>query len=441
MTTMPASLRPLRHRDYALVWTSGMISNTGSWMQTVAVGSFVAAQTHQRAWAALAFVAGFLPQGVLSPVGGALADRLNRRRFLIVASVLEATVATALAVLVVKGWATPGLVTAIVAVGGCLVALRLPFNQSLLPDLVPHEDLLAAASLSAAQWNLGRVIGPTLAAGAIALWGYQWAFVINALSFGAVIIAMVLVHVPFHPKPVAERIWRRIADGARAAKAEPGCRAAITLMAISAFLAAPFIALISARALELTNGSDKAVARATGVLTTSQGIGAVIGAFLVAELAHRYSRRRLLVFDLTATPIALIAYGYAPSLTTAAIALGVVGLLYIGILAGLQTTVQLRAPVELRGRVLSIYLVSLGGIFPIGGVLQGWVGDRIGLGHTTAIACGTMLVILGYLRRTRPQMFAALGDVDGGEVGPTLVSDVEVEEAVRLVPETEPGVA
>jgi MFS family permease len=427
---VPASLRPLRHRDYALVWTSGMISNTGSWMQTVAVGSFVAAQTHQRAWAALAFVAGFLPQGLLSPIGGALADRLNRRLFLIVANILEAIVASSLALLVISGRATPGLVTGIVAIGGSLVALRLPFNQSLLPDLVPHEDLLAAASLTAAQWNLGRVIGPTLAAGTIALWGYQWAFAINALSFGAVIIAMLLVRVPHHAPPVAERIWRRIADGARAARAEPGCRAAIGMMALAAFFAAPFIALISARALELTDGTDKAIARATGVLTTAQGIGAVIGALVVAELAHRYSRRRILVFDLVATPFALVVYGYAPNLTIAAAALAVVGSLYIGVLAGLQTTVQLRAPVEYRGRVLSIFLVSLGGIFPIGGVIQGWVGDRIGLGHTTAIACGIYLGVLLYLRSTRPHIFLVIGD-----------SDVEVEETVSLIAEVEPGVA
>jgi MFS family permease len=433
---MPASLRPLRHRDYALVWWASMISNVGSWMQTVAVGAFVAARTGQRAWAALAFVAGFLPQGILSPIGGALADRFDRRRYLILSNVLEAVVATALAILVVADRATPGAVTGIVAIGGCLVALRLPFNQALLPDLVPPEDLLAAASLNSAQWNLGRVIGPTLAAGTIALWGYSWAFGINAISFGAVVVAMLLVRIEHRVVEITERMWRRIADGVRAARHEPGCRAAISLMALAAFLAAPFIALIAARALELTNGTDKEVARVTGVLTTAQGVGAVVGSLLVAELAHRYDRGRVLVFDLVATPVALIAYGYAPSLATAAAVLGVVGLLYIGILAGLQTTVQLRAPQEVRGRVLSIYVVAIGGIFPIGGVIQGWLGDRIGLGHTTAIACGLMLAVLAYVGARRPHVFRALGDPE-----PEEISAVEIDETVRLVPETEPGVA
>ena len=135
----------------------------------------------------------------------------------------------------------------------------------------------------------------------------------------------------------------------------------------------------------------------------------MIGALLVAELAHRYSRRRVLVFDLVATPIALIAYGYAPNVATAAAALAIVGSLYIGILAGLQTTVQLRAPVEFRGRILSIYVMSLGGIFPIGGVVQGWFGDRIGLGHTTAVACAIYLAVFAYLRSRRPHIFHRAG--------------------------------
>lgn len=423
---MPASLRPLRHRNYALVWSSGMISNTGSWMQTVAVGSFVAAQTGQRAWAALAFVAGFLPQGILSPIGGALADRFDRRKALIASNVLEAAVATSLAVLVLQGRATPGLVTAIVSVGGSLVALRLPFNQALLPDLVPPEDMLGAASLTAAQWNLGRVIGPSVAAVTIAVWGYEWAFGLNAVSYLAPLVAMLLVRLPAHVAPAPERIWRRIVEGGRAAREEPGCRAAIGLMAMAAFLAAPFIALISARALELTNGTDKEVARATGILTTAQGVGAVFGALLVAELAHRYSRRRVLMFDLVATPIALVFYGYAPSLTTAALALAVVGSLYIGILAGLQTTVQLRAPAEFRGRVLSIHLMSLGGIFPIGGIVQGWIGDRVGLGHTMAAFSAAMLIALAYLRSARPHVFRNLGDAP---------RDVDVEDALLAEPE------
>ena len=115
----------------------------------------------------------------------------------------------------------------------------------------------------------------------------------------------------------------------------------------------------------------------------------------------------------------------------------VVGGLYIGILAGTQTTVQLRAPVEMRARVLSIYLVSLGGIFPIGGVVQGWLGDRVGLGNVTAVACALMIACMGVIAIARPSTLRALGDPVPGEI----TSAIEVEEPVGLVAEAEAGIA
>lgn len=435
---MPASLRPLRHRNYALVWGSGMVSNTGSWMQTVAVGAFVTADTGQAAWAGLVALAAFLPMGVLPPIGGALADRLDRRKFLMAANTAEGVIAGSLALLVAAGHATPGQVTAIVFLGGCLGALRLPFLQAMTPDLVPRDELILAASLNSAQWNLGRVVGPSLAGVVIALWGFEWALAVNAVSFGAVIVAMALVRLHQELVPPTAGLVHQIVEGARAARAEPGCRSAIGLMALTAFLAAPFIALIPARALELTDGSDAAVARVTGLLTTAQGIGAVIGAFIVAELAHRYGRRGLLVFDLFATPVALLAYAWAPSVPTAFAALLLVGGVYIGILAGCNTTVQLRAPAHLRGRVLSIYLVSLGGVYPIGGLVQGFLADRVGLALVTTVTAVAMVAVLSAVAAWRPRVYEVLGDPEPEEM--TLGSDVEVEEPVGLVAEGEPGI-
>ena len=172
-----------------------MVSNAGSWMQTVAVGAFVTSRTGKASWAGLAAAAAFLPIGLLAPIGGALADRIDRRRFIMVANLGEALMATVLVLLVVTERATPTSVTAVVFLAGCMGAIRLPFYQALTPDLVPREELLAAASLGSAQYNLGRVVGPTLAGAVIAVWGYEWAFAINAASFFAVIAAMALVRV------------------------------------------------------------------------------------------------------------------------------------------------------------------------------------------------------------------------------------------------------
>ena len=138
----PASLRPLRHRDFSLVWSAALVSNIGSWMQTVAVGVLVTHLTHQAGWTGLVAAAAFLPIGLLSPVGGAVADRVDRRRWLLGTTMGETFFATVLAVLAATGNATPLAVTLAVLGGGTMAALGFPAYQAILPDLVPRDDLL-----------------------------------------------------------------------------------------------------------------------------------------------------------------------------------------------------------------------------------------------------------------------------------------------------------
>src|SRR5215213_4281079 len=155
-------------------------------MQTVAVGVLITDLTGKAGWTGLVAAAAFLPIGLLSPVGGAIADRVDRRRLLLGTVMVEAAAAVALAVVVGTGNANAASVTLLVLAGGCMVALGLPAFQAILPDLVPREDLLAASSLGLAQFNLGRVVGPALAGLVLAFGSYTWAFAINAASFGAV---------------------------------------------------------------------------------------------------------------------------------------------------------------------------------------------------------------------------------------------------------------
>ncbi|MBA2608575.1 MAG: MFS transporter [Actinobacteria bacterium] len=417
---LPSSLEPLRHRNFALVWGGGMVSNAGSWMQTVAVGAFVTARTGRAGWAGIIAAAAFLPIGLLAPIGGALADRLNRRKFVLFANLGEAGTASLLAWLAITGRATPATVAAVVFVAGCLTAIQLPFLQAMTLDLVPREHLLAAASLGSAQYNMGRVLGPTLAGLVIAVWGYQWAFVLNALSFFAVVAAMLLVQIAYTRPTDRTPLLERIRVGARATRANPGARAAILTIAFVAFLLSPFIALIPARAYLLAGGDEaralhaeafrQSVGTITGYLTTAQGVGAVIGALLITPLAHRFGRRRMLFTNLVLLPFALTFYASVPVEPVAIAALGGVGMLYIGILSGLNNVVQLWAPMEFRGRILSLYLVALGSIYPLGGLLQGWLADKIGLALTVAGNGAVMLGVLGGWHFFRSESLAALTD-------------------------------
>ncbi|HEY5250668.1 MAG TPA: MFS transporter [Acidimicrobiales bacterium] len=403
-----SSFRPLRSRNFALVWSAALVSNVGSWMQTVALGFVITARTHNPLWTGLVAAAAFLPMGLLAPVGGALADRLDRRRWLITTTVAEACFAAVLAVLAATGHAQPLVLVAVAFLGGTSAAVGFPTYQAMLPDLVPREDLLAAVSLSSAQFNLGRVIGPALAGIVLVIGSDAWAFAVNAASFGAVVVALVFVRLPAH-KPATEPVEgmaRRIVAGAQVAAAEPGCRSAILLIAVVALIGSPFIGLVPAVAIDgLHRGAG-----ATSALVTGQGIGAVAGALALAPLARVWGRRRLLVGALLAFPTAIVGYGVAPSLVTATLAIVVVGTFYIGVLTGLNTVVQLRAPEQARGRVLGLYMMALGTIYPIGLIIQGAIAGAVGIRHVT-VASGVLLVfVMAGLMVMRPEWFRALDD-------------------------------
>ena len=395
-----AALQPLRHRNFAVLWTASLISNVGSWMQTVAVGALVISRTGQASWAVLVAAGAFLPIGLLSPVGGALADRLPRRPVIAAGNLAAGLIAAAIAVLVARGQASPVTLLALVTLQGSASALIGPFSQAILPDLVPRSEFLAASSLNSAQWNAGRIVGPALAGATVAAFGFAASFVANAVSFLAVVIALLFVRLA--PPPGGHGgILKSMREGLGAAWSQPSCRAATIAIGSIAFLAAPFIALVPAVALSLTRGGAtpagaSSVAAATAALTTAQGAGAIAGALILAPLAVRFGRSRALAWSLALLPAALIGYGAARSLWLAVLALFLVGLIYMGVLSGLQTVAQLHAPAAYRGRVLSFFLVALGVAYPLGALFQGPIANHIGVAWTT-VSAALVLTVIGAL--------------------------------------------
>jgi MFS family permease len=425
-----AAAAPLRHRNYSLLWGAGLVSNVGTWMQAVAVGALLISATGQATWAVLVAAAAFLPIGLLSPVGGALADRVARRPALIAGNVVAAAGAFGLAALVGAGHDDPAVLVGLVALQGAASALIGPFEQAILPDLVPQSQYLPAIALNSAQWNLGRIAGPALAGAAIAAFGYPLAFDANAVSFLAVVVALLFVRLTPPAGAVGDSLLASLRGGLAAARAEPGCWAAIWTIGVVALIASPFIALVPAMAARVavaglggagraggisgagggigTAAGGRAVAAATGVLTTAQGIGAVLGALALAGLAARFGPGRVLAASLAAFPVVLVVYGAAQSLWWAAAGLFAVGLVYIGVLSGLSAVVQVRAPAAYRGRVLSLYLVALGVAYPVGALIQGPVTDRIGIGWTTTASALLLTLVMAVAASTLPGARRAL---------------------------------
>ena len=396
-----ASFAPFHSRSFTVMWIGALVSNIGTWMETVALAYYVADTTGKASWSAVVAAAGFIPAAVVGPVGSAMADRLDRRRVLITTNALAALLAAILAVWITNGDAGPGVIAALSFIAGAVAMFGFPSFQTSLPDLVPREHLVAAVGLSNAQWNLGRILGPACAALAMTVGGISTALWCNVVSFGAVIVAVIAADLP-HREGVQRPIFRALADGVGFARNHPAMRRMLALMIATILIASPFIAFVSQMATNVFDGS----AKATSLLVTAQGIGAVIAAFTLGGLTKRLGVWRLLTGAVLLLGPALVLYAIAPELWVAAIGLGVVGLLYGYAFTSFAGVAQQSAPDEMRGRVLAVNSFVLGLLYPIGTLIQGALADAAGLRWVTAASGLTLLAVtivltIPHVRRLR----------------------------------------
>jgi MFS family permease len=263
--------------------------------------------------------------------------------------------------------------------------------QSLLPDLVTRDEVLAAVSLSSAQFNLGRVIGPVLAGVTLAVGSPGICFAFNAASFIFVVVIFSFVRSPARPKPTTPvRVWAEIKFGAVRAWAVKGCRYPILAIGTIALIASPFIALVPAMAIQTLHAGKVG----TAWLVAGQGIGAVLGALTLPALARRTSRIAVLRGSLVTIAVALALYGLAPTLALAVAALVLLGGAYVGALTGLNTSVQLHAPTSERSRILSLYTLSLSIFYPVGALVQSAFARTWGVRPVTIVAAALLAVVL-----------------------------------------------
>jgi hypothetical protein len=256
---------------------------------------------------------------------------------------------------------------------------------------------MGAVALSSAQWNLGRVIGPALAGVVIYLGGYAWALAINTVSFLAVVAVLLVLHPPRPDAGDMGGLLASIRSGTRFVRADPGLRVVVLAMCLNTFLAAPFIALVPAMAIEVFHAG----AGGTSVLVTAQGLGAVAMGLSLGGLGHRLGPRRVMLTMMGSLPVLLVLYGLAPTIALSAVAIFLVGGVYLGALSSFTTIAQLRAPRALRGRVLSLNMMVLGSLYPLGSLVQGALADTVGLAAVTAgagLAMGASLLAVRVLR-------------------------------------------
>ena len=407
------ALRAFRYRNFAIFWTGALLSNTGTWIQGVTVPYVLYQLTGSAAWVGLGAFAQFLPFMVMGPLAGSLADRFSRRQVLVVTQAAAAVVALALWLLWEADLATPGVIVAMVALGGVAAGLNVPAWQAFVTELVPRDALLNAITLNSAQFNGARALGPAVGGAVIATLGPSWAFLINALSYVAVLGALALVRVPpLERVPAAGRVLSQFAEGVRYTRAHTGIALCIVVVTVVAFLGSPVFQLAPVFAEEVFEVGPGWY----GVLTGALGTGAVLGAPVVASWGTTVSRGRLAGGALLLYSASIVAFGLSPVLWVGIVALAVAGAGYLAVVSTLMTTMQLLVDEQMRGRVLAIYFMGFTGAYPLGSLIQGWVADRVGAPATTTTA-GLLLLGLVVWLRVRPGLLASLeGSGDEGSV-------------------------
>ena len=386
----PVRLGALRHRDFRLFWIGQLISQIGTWMQSVAQAWLVLDLTHSPLQLGLVSALQFTPVLLFSPVGGVLSDRFAKRKVLLVSQTAMQLQAFVLAALVWSGRVEYWHVVVLAAIYGLGRAIDIPARQSYITDLVGRSDLANAVALNSVIMNGARIVGPAVAGLLIAAFGVALAFFLNGVSFVAVLVALVAIRTEGRPDINSRLGIREGVLGALSyAAATPPVAFTLGLMVVVSLVVLNFNVVVPLVARDVLNQG----AHGFGLLMSALGAGAVAGAFGVALFRRGQPPLTFLVASAATLCAGLIALAAAGHFVVAALVLALLGCCQILFTTGCNTTLQLIAPNELRGRVMGLYTVTFAGMTPFGSLLVGWVAEHQGI--RLACAAGGAIGLLG----------------------------------------------
>ena len=387
---MPEVIRALRHRDFRLFWFGNFLSNIGTWMQNVAESWLVLqlAPSNSAFWLGVLGFATTAPMMIFALIGGAIADRVNRRKLMMVTQTALMVFAFTLWLLTVTHRVNIPLMILLAFCNGVAMSLNTPTYQALVPSLVPREDLTNAIALNSAQFNMSRVVGPTLGGFAMAWFGISNNFLINALSFTAVLIALMKITYPPVYPPGETTMWETVVEGFVYLFRRREMMMLIIFVAFASILGIPFATFVPLFAKDILHLGEKGF----GLLMASSGTGAFLGAATIASLKNVQCRGRFVVFSALAFYAGIIGFALSTHFALSAVLLGFTGYSMILMVATVNSLLQHLSTDEMRGRVMSIYATAFLGFAPIGSLLAGSIAGTIGAPHTIAIMAAIALV-------------------------------------------------
>jgi MFS family permease len=406
--------RAFKHRDFTVFWLGALASNTGSWVQNLAVPYVLYQVTKSAFWVGLATFTQFLPVMLLGPLAGSVADRFDRRKVLLVTQSLMAVGALSLWAAWAGGVRSPLAILAIVAVSGIFAGINIPSWQSFVNDLVPRQDLLSAVTLNSLQFNAARALGPGIAGILLASLGPSWAFFLNGVSFVFVLGALLLVRnrQAARVSALSGGFLRQFRRAMAYTRRQPGILVGIVVAVLVGGLGNPVFQFTVIFAAEVYEVGPIGLS----LLNVSLGLGAVLAAPLVSGWDTVLDRAALVRYGLLAYGLAIVAFAVAPVYLVGLLALIVVGGGFLVVISATNTSVQVIVADHMRGRVMALRIMAFTGAYPLGALLQGTLSDVIGPRQTVAGA-GAVLVLAGVWLWTKPELLHRLDDAHDEAVG------------------------
>lgn len=381
----------LQYRDYRLLWFGAFTSTTGTFMQTLAQAWLVYTLTNS---AFLLGVDGFLATGpmlLFSLFGGVVADRMARKKIMMASQILQMTFALVLALLVWTHTVQIWHVFLLSFLTGSAQSFSGPAYISLLPLLVKRDDVPNAVAMNSMQFNLARVIGPAIGGVVFASMGAAWCFLLNGLSFVAVIIALILIRMP----PVQERhgaarsVLEDMREGFSFVRRMRTLQTLTFLSFAGTFLGMPLFTMLPVVARRIFDLGP----RGLSLLQADYGVGSVVGALFVASTSYAAKKGRVALVLQLAFACTLVAFGISRSLAASLVIAFIAGMCIVGVISLYSSLVQLTTTDAMRGRVMSIFMLAFRGGMPLGNLLAGYVAQRWSISAALAVN-GSVLALV-----------------------------------------------
>jgi MFS family permease len=387
---LPYGLRAFRHPNYRLFFFGQILSLIGTWMQSTAQQWLVYRLTDSQTSLGLVTFLGFLPVLLFSLFMGVLADRLPKRSLLVFTQLWFTLMAAILAWLTFTGRIQYGHILLLAFLSGIANALDMPTRQAFQVELVGREDVPGAIGLNSAMFNSARIIGPAVGGVIVGALGEAPAFAINAVSFLPVIIGLLLMRLTPAPQRASRQTGLSdLKQGLVYMLGEARIFGLVGMVALFSFIAGPYLVLLPVFARDVLGSG----AQGFGQLMAAQGAGALIGAVGIIFFGERWPKGRVILAcrGLLGFAVAGLALSRDPRLSVAALV--VAGFAFVTQMILTNTLIQLIVPDGLRGRVMSAYTWALGGFYPLGSILVGLIGDRIGAPNAALLIAGGAILL------------------------------------------------